>query len=141
MLAAATSRRPGHPRWTELTVYQLKNQAYMVSRVGRSQIAHSPDCPRVTRRMVPYLEAREEARIHRVPCLECNPRVGDAMDPQTLLEPSRYTALQSPDPAGLYEVLAEGSGNRIVGMTLGVLTQLVEADPVFRSWWHSRTGS
>lgn len=140
VLAAATSRRPGHPRWTELVIYQLKNGTYMVSRIGRSQIAHDPGCNRVTSKMVPYLEAGEEARIHRVPCPECFPRVGDAMDPQTVLEASRFTALQAPDPSGLYDVLAAGSGNRIVGMTLDLITQLVASDPVFRSWWQDRTG-
>lgn len=108
VVAAATSQRPGVMRWSELVVYQLPSNQYVISKIGRSVLAHRPECVLVTDEMVPWLEAEEEALVHRYPCLVCTPLVGDQMDPQTLLEPSRYTVLRARDGEELREVLTQG---------------------------------
>lgn len=108
VVAAATSQRPGVMRWSELVIYQLLSGQYVVSKIGRSVLAHRPDCLLVTDEMVTWLEAEEEAIVHRFPCLECNPDVGDRMDPQTMLETSRYTVLRARDGEELRSVLTQG---------------------------------
>lgn len=108
VVAAATSQRPGVERWSELVVYQLPSGQYVVSKIGRSVLAHRPECLLVSDEMVPWLEAEEEAQVHRYPCLECNPEVGNRMDPQTMLEPSRYTVLRARDGEELRQVLTQG---------------------------------
>lgn len=85
--------------------------------------------------MVRYLDAADEGRVRRVPCPECNPPVGDAMDPMTMLETSRWSVVQAADPAGLFEVLAGKSQGQIVGMTERIITQLTTTDESFRQWW------
>jgi len=108
VIAAATSQRPGVMRWSELVIYQLPSGQYVVSKIGRSVLAHRPECLLITDEMVPWLEAEEEAQVHRYPCLTCNPQVGDQMDPQTVLEPSRYTVLRARDGEELRQVLTQG---------------------------------
>jgi hypothetical protein len=109
VIGAATSERPGAPRWSELTIYRLPGGVYLVAKVGRSTVAHTPTCEHANpRRMRTFMEAQDEGLVHRMPCPECRPAVGDAMDPQTLLEPSRYTVLQAQSPESLVEVLCEG---------------------------------
>lgn len=60
--------------------------------------------------MPAWLDAREEAKIHRTPCPECVPAVGDAMDPHTRLEPQRYTAMILPSLDDVVVLLSEGRG-------------------------------
>lgn len=108
VVASSTSQRPGAERWSELVVYQLPSGAYVISKIGRSILAHRPDCPLVSPHMVTWLEAGEEGRVHRVPCLTCQPLVGDDMDPQTILETTRYTVLRAQNREELRSVLSEG---------------------------------
>ena len=91
-----------------MVIYQLPSGQYVVSKIGRSVLAHRPDCILVNDDMVPWVEAEEEALVHRYPCLTCGPLVGDQMDPQTMLETSRYTVLRARDGEELHEVLTQG---------------------------------
>lgn len=130
VLAAATSQRLGVPRWSELVVYRLANGHYLVSKIGRSLIAHDPSCKRVRSEMPTWLEAGEEAQVHRVPCLECMPEVGNQMDPQTVLEATRYTALRASDPEQLYRVLMNRS-ERPTSLVSHIFEQVRKHDPPF----------
>lgn len=96
LIARTTSERPSAQRWSELALFQLTTGEYMLSKVGRTSVAHAPECVKVTRRMPSWLDAREEARVRRTPCPECRPQCGDGMDPHTRLEPQRYTAMILP---------------------------------------------
>lgn len=133
VLATATSKRVGAPRWSELVVYRLPSKAYVISKVGRSLIAHTPDCARVYPDMPTWLEAGEEAQVHRVPCLECFPVVGNEMDPQTVLEATRYTVLRARDPEQLYQALLNRT-RRPSEIVLEVLRQVQTNDDVFADW-------
>lgn len=109
VIGAATSSRPGVQRWSELALYRLAPGQYLVAKVGRSTVAHRPDCRHANpRRMVTYLEAGEEGAVRRSQCPECRPNVGNDMDPHTLLEASRYTVLQAHSAEGLVDMLTEG---------------------------------
>lgn len=146
VLAAATTARPGAARWTELTVYRLPRTqdeqpplgGYVVAKVGRSQVAHRPNCAMTKHRTMPtFLDAGEEATVRRSPCMLCMPEVGDGMDPHTLLEPSRYSVLQARDPEALWAVLLTGRHgeiNRVTGTVAEIIRQIRAADVTFRDW-------
>jgi hypothetical protein len=55
--------------------------------------------------MVSWLEAGEEGRVRRSPCVECRPVIGDDMDPHTMLEATRYSARSAPDAEALLAML------------------------------------
>jgi hypothetical protein len=133
VLATATSKRPGAVRWSELVVYRLPSQQYVISKIGRSVLAHRPDCYRVYPDMPTWLEAGEEAQVHREPCAECLPVVGSGMDPQTVLEATRYTVLQARDPENLYRALHNKRG-RTAGIVEDILQQLTVRDQLFADW-------
>lgn len=142
MLATATSERAGVQRWTELVVYRLRDGSYILSKVGRTTIAHRPECERVTRWMVTWLEAGEEAKVHRYPCVECMPVVGDGMDPHTVLEATRYTALWAHSPDELVSLLLQGRPGQpeqhpghLNGVVARIVDQLVDVDPPFAGQW------
>jgi hypothetical protein len=93
-----------------MAVYRLLGGGYLLHKVGRSRVAHRETCPRVTWQMPSWLDAGAagEAQVHRWPCPECRPVVGDGMDPQTRLEATRTRALVTPDAATLVDTLVEG---------------------------------
>lgn len=115
----------------------------MVSKIGRSTIAHRETCPQLNkRRMRTWLEAGEESRIRRVPCPVCSPAVGDQMDPQTWLECSRFTVLQARDVEALSKVLLQGrpgeppqTAERLTGLVRQIVRQLRASDTAFQQWW------
>lgn len=91
-----------------------------------------------------WLEAGEEGKVRRVPCLECQPAVGDAMDPHTMLECSVHRVLQAWSPATLAQILLAGVGRRggqdprhLQGMTAEIVRQVSAADQNFRVWWQT----
>lgn len=107
-VAEASSQRPGVQRWVELIVYETSSGSWICQRIGHSTVAHDPACPHVNRRMVPWISAGEESKVHRTPCPECNPAVGDLMDPHTMLESQRYTTLLAESADDLCALLIEG---------------------------------
>lgn len=137
VIASATSQRPGISRWSELAVYRLPSNRYVIWKIGRSVLAHRPECPRVGKGMVTWLEAGEEARVHREPCLECSPTVGDDMDPHTVLEATRYTVLRARDPQNLLDVLTNSSHGKPAPIVSDVLKQVIEHDEKFADWSRS----
>lgn len=140
-VAAATSRWDGAPRWTEMTVYRLKS-GYLMAKIGRSLVAHTPSCSKAQPwRMRTWLEGGEEARVQRVPCIECQPAVGDRMDPHTLLETTRYSGIRVMGPATLMTSLLRGRvgdrSNMMAEIVHEIIRQLRQNDPAFEQWWVS----
>jgi hypothetical protein len=145
VLGAATTERPGAPRWTELTVYRLPlgdevdqpRGGYVVSKVGRSTVAHLPSCKRARpRQMIPVSEVPEPGE--RVPCLACLPNV-IALEPDTLLECTRCLVLQARTPADLAKVLMQGRpGDPIPPALTGIVEEIIRqvrlADPEFDNY-------
>lgn len=107
-LAQASSQRPGVVRWSELYLYRTMGGEYYLQKIGRSTVAHRETCRYVNHRMPSWLDAGEEGRVHRTACIECQPEVGDRMDPHTRLEPQRYSMRRSRELEGIFEMLAEG---------------------------------
>lgn len=147
MLATATSERLGVRRWTELIVYRVVDGSYLLSKIGRSQLAHRPECTRVTRWMVTWSNAGEEAKVHRYPCPECAPEVGDRMDPHTVLETTRTSALIARDTDELIDLLLLGrpgdpaqDPQRLSTLVAHMVEQLCVTDQKFSVNWSLRIG-
>ena len=110
-VAYSSSERPGVPRWSELTLYKTVSGEFYLQKVGRTTVAHREDCRFVNHRMPAWLDAHEEAKVRRTACAECQPLVGDRMDPHTRLEPQRYSVYRSDTLLGIYVLLQEGRSN------------------------------
>ena len=121
-IASGSSERAGIPRWSELAVYETRSGEVLLEKVGRSTIAHDPDCRFVNHRMPSWLEAREEGKVHRVPCPECSPRVGNEMDPHTRLEVQRYRVYGASTLQGVVDIL-RGDRDRVPSLVADVIRQ------------------
>lgn len=145
VLAAATTARPGAARWTELTVYRLPlgdeteepRGGYVVSKVGRSLVAHLPTCSTARRHRM-ELVSEVDYPGERVPCLTCQPNVL-ALEPTTLLETTRYLVLRARTPADLAKVLMQGRPNdplpvTLTGIVAETIRQVRQADPDFDNY-------
>lgn len=107
-IAEVSAQRPGVQRWSELVLYKTINDEFILQKIGKTTVAHDPECRMVNHRMRSWLEARDEGKIHRTPCLECNPTVGDLMDPHTRLEVQRYTVYACATFQDVVDTLTEG---------------------------------
>lgn len=145
VLSATTTARPGAPRWTELTVYRLPlgdedNQPrgmYVVSKVGRSTVAHAADCPHARRHQMDEV-GRGPWPGERFPCLTCQPNVL-VFQPDTLLERTRHRVLRARTPADLAKVLMQGRPGdptpvALTGIVAETIHQVRLADPDFDSY-------
>lgn len=88
-LGSASSQTPESVRWTELGLYRTQQGAYVLEKVGRSDVFHDEDCPRTDRNNKPmskgkrfaYLDDAMPEEAHRddeledyfVPCDVCQP--------------------------------------------------------------------
>lgn len=145
VLGATTSARPGAPRWTELTVYRLPlgdevdqpRGVYVVSKVGRSLMAHLPTCVYARpHRMTPARQVPEPGE--RTPCLTCQPNIL-ILAPDTLLERTRYLVLRARTPADLAKVLMQGRPGdpapvAITGIVAETIRQVRLADADFDNY-------
>lgn len=145
VLGAATTERPGAARWTELTVYRLPRTPtedpatgiYVMSKVGRSTVAHRAECAKVdARRMLPVREVSLEDLALRSSCLACQP---EAFFDVAWMERTRYTVLQARTPADLAKVLLQGRpgeppASRPTGVVAKAVEQIRLADPDFDHW-------
>lgn len=95
VLGAATSQRGSTPRWSELVVYRLTDGTYLISKIGRSTVAHRPSCLRVNHRMITWgsAPAHGEDRVLRVACRDCRPDLSHGIAADTMLEVTRYRAI------------------------------------------------
>lgn len=133
VIGAGTSRRGSVPRWSELVVYRLVDGTYLISKVGRSIVAHRPDCLRVNHRMVPWHRARDSDEFIgvREPCLDCRPDVYHLRD-ETLLEVTRYRAIAAPTAERAARSLSGDRATLLMPQLVrDVLAQCAQADPCF----------
>lgn len=132
VLASGTSRRPGVPRWSELVVYRVSDGSYLISRVGRSTVAHQEGCGSITWRTPRWLDATpEEQQVSRVPCLRCRPRIGPGgIDPTLFVEPDWTVVMLPQDADAIIGILLESPTGRprspeeVPALILDMLDQL-----------------
>lgn len=145
VLAAATTERPGAPRWTELTVYRLPlgeevdqpRGMYVVSKVGRSTVAHAPTCPHARRHQMDEVGTGPWPG-ERTPCLTCQPNVL-VLESDTLLERTRCHVLRARGPADLAKVLLQGRPGdpapvALTGIVAETIRQVRLSDPDFDNY-------
>lgn len=84
-LASADSQTGNEKRWTELTVYRTNTGKYVLEKVGRSDVFHSPLCTRRSKgKEYPHLDAAldeilgddaddESIEERFIPCEDCTP--------------------------------------------------------------------
>jgi hypothetical protein len=134
VIGAATSQRGSIPRWSELVVYRLTNGTYLISKVGRSTVAHRPDCLRVNHRMIPWSRAAQygEDREVRTACPDCQPDLHPPLDPKLRLEITRYRAIPCQDAESAAQSLTgERAALLMPQLVRDVLAQCAQADPCF----------
>lgn len=141
VLAAATTQRPGAPRWTELTVYRLPGRndddltgGYVVAKIGRSVLVHRKSCHMANPRVMKPVGLTPDTVTMPTPHLGCTP---DMEDPSNLLERTKYQVLQARAARELVEILLLGevAAVKVMGMTAEVVQQLCVADTDFNDWW------
>lgn len=141
VLAVASSERPGEPRWSELVIYGISQGCYVRSKIGYSLVAHRPECRRVTPVMSSWIDLEDavESRADRVPCVECQPATGQGMDPHTVVEATRYSAVTARSAEHLAKLLLETPGNKTSDrpsrLVARVAEQLASKDPAFAAQW------
>jgi len=142
LLGEVSSRRAA-PRWTELSVYRT-GKTYLWARVGRSVIAHRAECPKVTWQMTKWadLDDAVEVRLERLPCGLCQPVTWPHIDPQSIIETSRYQAVLVGDPAALVELISRDHVSsqhhpldKLPMLTRRLVYTLLQSDPAFAKYW------
>lgn len=134
VLGAATSRRGSIPRWSELVVYKLADGSYLISKIGRSTVAHRPGCLRVNHRMVPWSRAADygEETIERVPCPDCRPDLHPPLDPDLRLEITRYRAVAAPNAeTAAQSLIGDRAALLVPQLVRDVLAQCAQEDSCF----------
>lgn len=139
LIASLSSKRPGAPRWSQISLYRLRSSGYVVEKVGYSAVTHDPGCLKVRSDMPAWADAHpEEREIGRVPCLECQPDMSE-MDAQLRLERTRHRAFVVPDAIGLVDLLT-GDRDVVPALITRVLDAAAACDErVEQVWSPSRT--
>lgn len=134
VLGAATSQRGSAPRWSELVVYGLPDGTYLISKIGRSTVAHRPSCLRVNHRMITWGSAAHhgEDRERRVPCLDCRPDLSHGIAADTMLEITRYRAILAQDAESAVQSLPwDRTAQLMPQIVRDVLAQCAQVDEAF----------
>lgn len=134
LMITLSSQRAGAPRWSQISLYRLIPDGYVVEKVGYSAVTHNPDCRKVRSDMIAWADAhREDREVDRVPCEECQPDLRD-MDAQLRLERTRHSAFVVPDAPGLVSLLTEDR-NVIPALITRVLDAAAELDERIEASW------
>lgn len=141
VLGESSTRRVGVARWSEVTIYGLEHGGYVLAKRGWSLVVHRPGCDLVTRRMMAWIDLPDDAdrRRDRFGCPTCQPDLVD-LDPQTMVEETRYTAAVARTPAELDEVLHQVPPDvrrppRLPLFLRQAVEQVIPRDPVFAAYW------
>ena len=97
-LAESTSYRPGSTRWVEFKLYKTNGGSYVLSRIGRSIIYHSPECSLVKQ----YNLRKGTPEYDGIPCEQCEP---DDESNTLFPEKQRYWAQVMERPQAVLEAL------------------------------------
>lgn len=134
VLGSATSRRGSIPRWSELVVYKLTDGTYLISKIGRSTVAHRPTCLRVNHRMITWgsAPAHGEDMVPRVACPDCRPDLSHGIAADTMLEVTRYRAILSQDAESAAQSLqGDRAALLMPQIVCAVLAQCAQSDEAF----------
>jgi hypothetical protein len=144
VLGAATSKRGSAPRWSELVVYRLLDGSYLISKIGRSLVAHQPFCRRVNHRMITWSRASEQDEFlePRVPCPDCQPDLKNGLAPDTVLEVTRYRLITAPTAENAVSAMEDPLADPALPLpklVRDVLAQCAEKDQAFARYCEAET--
>lgn len=139
LLASQSSWRPGSPRWMELKLFKTTNGVYVLSKIGRSMVVHSPDCeiPRDQFGNRPELPRFQEMHPGADPftpeffvCEECEAGGADGDFTRIEIEEDRYFAAHSDDPRDMIEELyrRKGGAKSLQRMAVDLLEEASKND-------------
>jgi hypothetical protein len=134
VIGAATSQRGSAPRWSELVVYRLTDGTYLISKIGRSTVAHRPLCLRVNHRMKPWHEAKasDEFIGPRHPCPDCRPELDHGIADDMMLEVTRYRAILAQDAeSAAQSLMGDRAALLVPQLVRDILAQCAQADAEF----------
>lgn len=108
-LGTASTREPGAIRWTEMSIARGASGRYVVSRVGRSRVFHTPDAPECkSRDGHPYGRAGtfSELEDDHEPCPVCRPEEEGFLSDLVMIEVDRHSAEVCDGPSEVLAALA-----------------------------------
>ncbi len=137
LLSSVSSRRePDSPRWTELSLYKTIGDQYVLEKVGRSVVTHTPGCAEILGKIPRFQDAHpgddpdEGYQYHD--CVE------DTYDfTKLLVEEDRYWASITNDPRKIVDALyrkQEGS-RHLPRVSLNLLLDAEKEDPLISGAW------
>lgn len=99
LLSESSSRRKNNPRWVEFELYKTNGGVYILSRIGQSNVFHSPICEVLDRG-----DGLDPAPVDRdaTPCEICEPHWQDDL---TFPENPRFWAGLIETPTGVLDSL------------------------------------
>ena len=127
-LGESSSWRPGSVRWIEFELYRTDNGAYILSRVGVSQVFHVASCPLVKRYGLQEVESTH-LQPGAVPCSECHPTL---RAPYVFPEKLRHWAQVSDDAEAVLDALYkydEGNARYLTKVAQRLLEAASQVDP------------
>ena len=120
LLAKSTSHRHGGTRWVEFELYKTNGGSYVLSRVGRSIMFHSPTCSLVKQ----YNLRKGTPDFDGVPCEICQP---DDYEDDLFPEKQRYWAQVMERPQAVLESLMKYDSDGTRYLTLVAQRLLADA--------------
>lgn len=100
-LASSTSKKPDSVRWVDFSLYLTEGGAYVLERIGQSDVFHTMACKTVENSKLRY--DPNDVLLHRhVECEICLP---DPDYDTVVIEKPRYFALVTESPADVLDAL------------------------------------
>ena len=103
LLATTSSRRDESPRWTEMSVYRTEKGSYVLEKVGRSIVTHTPGCKEIIGTIPRFQEEHPGDDPDDYVYHGCVPEEYDFTE--LLIEADRYWATIAEDPAKIVDAL------------------------------------
>jgi hypothetical protein len=148
LLGSASSQTQDSLRWTELELYRTLSGAYILAKVGRSDVFHSEDCDRRDRNGKPMSKGKRFATLEEampedadpedyledwfVPCPDCSPEFTDSpvwVERDIYSAPVHSSALRAVN--ALYQT--KGSNRFLSRIARELLEQATSKDAAIRA--------
>lgn len=136
-LGYVSSKRPGNPRWTEMSVYRTQGGQYILEKVGVSRVMHMSGCPNIIQKIPRFQEAHPGADPEDND-FQYDSCVPDEYDfTKLLVEEDRFWATIAERPDKIVDALYRlRDGVRTMPrISLNLLEEVSQSDPSFGTDW------
>ena len=129
-LATSTSYRAGATRWIEFALHRTEAGTYVLSRVGRTVVHHTPDCDTAVRARLATIDRGHLDKASQ-PCEGCRPDLaaGSSVAPES----PRYWAQRFDQANGVIAALYKSDkqgGQYLTSVAARLLDRAAEQDPL-----------